>query len=383
MFKVIKMAERNKMKLCIVVPYFTPFVRGNEYGLAESLTKLGYDVTIVASKGKAPREVKKDFSGDFGFKFTVKYLPTILDIGENPFVSGLNLEGYDVALLQEDYPFICHKAYAEAKKYGIKTILSLVRGYYPKSYKGVFLKLFDQLKNKELRVGADVLTARCSATKDFMESELGVKRAIEIMYSGVDTDLFKPLAEPSGKYLAEGGFKILTIARLHKYKGLEYLIEAMKLLQDQMSEARLYILGKGPGEENLQNLVKKLSLEGKVEFIEKPIPNYEMPSLYSECDIYVQPSIIEPYGIAVLEAMACGKPVIGTKVGGMQDTIKEGTTGFLVEPGNAEEMADRIMILKDENKRAEMGKKAREWVVDNFDWMVIGKKYKEVIGKLV
>ena len=381
MFEMIKMAERNKMKLCIVVPYFTPFVRGNEYGLAESLTKLGYDVTIVASKGKAPREIKKESSGDYDFKFKVKYLPTILDIGENPFVWGLSLEGYDVALLQEDYPFICHKAYAEAKKRGIKTILFLERGYYPKGYKGFFLKLFDQLKSKELRESADVLTARCSASKEFVERELRLKRKIKIIPVGVDTGLFKPI-ESRGEHLSEGKFKILTIARLHKYKGLEYLIEAMQLLQE-MSEAKLYILGKGPEEENLKKLVKKLSLEGKVEFIEKPIPNYEMPFLYRECDVYVQPSIIEPYGIAVLEAMACGKPVVGTKVGGMLDTIKDGETGFIVEPMNAEEIADRLKILRDGDKRAEMGKSAREWVVDNFDWMAIGKRYQEIIEDLL
>ena len=370
------------MKLCIVVPYFTPYVRGNEYGLAESLTKLGYDVTIIASKGKAPREIKKDFYGDFGSKFKVKYLPTILDIGENPVVSGLNLEGYDAVLLQEDYPFICHKAYAEAKKRGIKTILSSERTYYPGGVKGTILKIVDKVKNEELREGVDALTAHCSAAKEFMERELGVKREIEVIHVGVDTGLFRPM-EPKGKYLLEGEFKILTVARLHKYKGLEYLIGAMRFLQDQIPEAKLYILGKGPEEENLQNLVKKLSLEGKVEFIEKPIPNYEMPFLYSECDVYVQPSIIEPYGIAVLEAMPCGKPVIGAKVGGMRDTIKDGETGFLVEPGNAEEIADRIMILKDGDKRAGIEIRAREWVVENFDWMVIGKRYQEILEDLL
>ncbi|MDI6810511.1 MAG: hypothetical protein QMD80_02340, partial [archaeon] len=138
------------MKLCIIVPYFTPYVRGNEYGLAESLTKLGYDVTIIASKGKAPREIKKNFYREFDFK--VKYLPTLVDIGENPIVYGLNLEGYDVALLQEDYPFICHKAYAEAKKREIKTILSSERTYYPNGIKGAVLKILDEVKNNKLVV---------------------------------------------------------------------------------------------------------------------------------------------------------------------------------------------------------------------------------------
>jgi len=369
------------MKLCIVVPYFTPYVRGNEYGLAESLTKLGYAITIITSKGKAPREIKKEVPRSYDLNFNVEYLPTIFDIGENPIVYGLDLEGYGVALLQEDYPFICHQAYAAAKKRGIKMILSSERTYYPKGIKGAILELFDKIKNRDLREGVDVLTAHCSAAKEFMERELGVEREIKVIHVGVDTALFRP-TEPKREYLSERQFKILTVARLHKYKGLEYLIEAMRLLQE-MQEAKLYILGKGAEEGNLQKLVKKLGLEGKVVFIEKPIPNYEMPFLYRECDVYVQPSIIEPYGIAVLEAMACGKPVIGTKVGGMLDTVKDGETGFLVDPGNAEEITDRIMILKDENKREGMGRRARKWVVENFDWTVIGKRYQEVIEDLV
>lgn len=370
------------MKLCIVVPYFTPYVRGNEYGLAESLTKLGYDVTIITSKAKAPREIKKDFSADYDFKFKVEYLPTILDIGDNPVVYGLDIEGYDVALLQEDYPFICHRAYVEAKKKGIKTILSSERTYYPGGVRGAGLKFLDTVRNKELREGVDVLTAHCSAAKGFMKSSLGVKREIKVIHVGVDTTLFRPM-EPTGAYLSEGGFKILTVARLHKYKGLDYLIRAMQVLQEQMPEAKLSILGKGPEERNLKELVKQLGLESTVSFIEKTVPNHELPYLYRECDVYVQPSIIEPYGIAVLEAMACGKPVIGTKVGGMLDTVKEGETGFLVEPGNAEEIADRIIVLKAENKSVEMGKKARGWAVDNFDWVAIGKRYREVVEGLV
>jgi glycosyltransferase involved in cell wall biosynthesis len=108
-----------------------------------------------------------------------------------------------------------------------------------------------------------------------------------------------------------------------------------------------------------------------------------MPFLYSECDVYAQPSVVEPYGIAILEAMACGKPVIGTKVGGMLDTIKDGETGFLVDPESPEEIAASIMSLNDENKRMEIGIRAREWVVANFEWMVIGRRYQEVIEGLV
>lgn len=322
------------MKICIIVSYFTPFVRGNEYGLAECLTKLGYDVTIITSEGKAPREVKIEPHRSSDLQFKVEYLPTILDIGDNPIVYRFDIGDFDAALLQENYPFICTKAYREAKKQGIKTILSSERTYYPRGIKGAVLKILDDTKNKELREGVDVLTAHCSAAKDFMIVELGVEREIKVIHVGMDTTLFRP-KEPTGEYLPEGPINILTVARLRKYKGLEFLIEAIKSLKDRMPDVKLSILGKGTEKANLKKLVKKLGLEQNVEFVDEPVPNYKMPFVYGDCDIYVQPSIIEPYGIAVLEAMACGKPVIGTKVSGMRDTIRDGETGVLVNPENA------------------------------------------------
>ncbi|KAF5437525.1 Glycosyltransferase involved in cell wall bisynthesis, partial [Candidatus Methanophagaceae archaeon] len=111
-------------------------------------------------------------------------------------------------------------------------------------------------------------------------------------------------------------------------------------------------------------------------------PNYEMPSLYRECDIYVQPSIVEPYGIAVLEAMACGKPVIGAKVGGMRDTIKDGETGFLVEPGSPNELAEAILKMQDRKSTHIMGKKARIRVEYEFDWMKIAHDYIDLMETL-
>jgi len=162
-----------------------------------------------------------------------------------------------------------------------------------------------------------------------------------------------------------------------------YLLEAMKRIREEVHDAHLYIIGKGPEEQNLRSLTEKLELSSVVTFLTRPIPNHEISALYAECDLYVQPSIVEPYGIAVLEAMACGKPVVGTRVGGMLDTVEDGETGFLVDSGNVKEMADRIMVLKDRNKRTEMRIRAREWVVSKFDWMVVGKKYQEVIRELV
>ncbi len=373
------------MNIGIVVPYFTPYVHGNEYGLAQSLAWLGHNVTIITSTAKAPREKMLTNAADPGeslkHNFTVKYLSTFIDVGDNPVITGIknHIKDQDLVMLQEDYPLICHKAYNAAKNYNVPTILSSERTYYPEdAIKRYALKVLDTTINKKLRDGVDLLTAHCTAAREFIINELGVEREIKVIHVGVDTRLFRPL-QSEGKYLPRGDFRILTVARLHRYKGLNYLIQAMKMIREQIPYAHLYIIGKGKEEQNLKDLTEKLRLNNAVTFITTPVPNHEMPKLYAECDVYAQPSIIEPYGIAVLEAMACGKPVVGTKVGGMRDTINK-ETGFLSEPRNSEEIVHYIKLLYNEDTRNEMGMNARKRALEEFDWGCIATEYIEVLS---
>jgi glycosyltransferase involved in cell wall biosynthesis len=374
------------MNIGIVVPYFTPYVRGNEYGLARGLTRLGHKVTIITSTARAPREKAITDTAPQGtnIDFDVRYLPVLIDIGDNPIVSRVKdyIKKQDILMLQEDYPLICHKAYSAARGYNIPVILSSERTYSPENIaKRYALKLLDATTNRKLRDGADALTAHCSAAKEFIIEELGVKREITVIHVGVDTDMFRPQYQ-GRKYLTKGDFRILTVARLHRYKGLEYLVEAMETVRKEIPAAHLYILGKGEGEQNLKSLVNNLQLGDAVTFLTKTVPNYEIPKLYAECDIYVQPSIVEPYGIAVVEAMACGKPVVGTNIGGMRDTMLDGETGFLVEPGNPAELAGRITMLRDGELRREKGAKARARVEKEFDWKYIASRYQELIDAI-
>lgn len=371
------------MNIGIVVPYFTPYVRGNEYGLAQGLTCLGHNITIITSTARAPREKAITYTApkDTNIDFDVRYLPVHIDIVDNPIVSGAkdHVREQDIVMLQEDYPFICHKAYKAAREYNIPVILSSERTYYPENIaKRYALKVLDATANRKLRDGADALTAHCTAAKEFIIEELGVKREITVIHVGVDTDMFRA-GQPGSKYLTKGDFRILTVARLHRYKGLEYLVEAMETVKKEIPKAHLYILGKGGEEQNLKTLINKRQLDDAVTVLTNTVPNYEIPKLYAECDIYVQPSIVEPYGIAVVEAMACGKPVIGTKIGGMRDTVLDKETGFLVKPGNPAELAGRITMLRDDELRRELGARARARVEKEFDWKYIASRYQELI----
>lgn len=378
------------MRISIVSPYFTPFVRGNEFGLAESLAKLGNEVVVIASKSKAPRE-KTIFNKNYNYlknlSFGILYLKTYFDLFENPIVGDYNkllrqIRISDVVMLQEDYPFINHVSYILAKKFNVKTILSSERTYIPRDImKRLGLSIIDSTIANIVRNGVDVFTVHCSEAKRFLKDVVGLKRDVEVIHVGIDCELFKPINDPLD-YLGCGNddIRILTVARFHKYKGLEYLLMAMKDIVKEVN-AKLYLVGKGEEEKRLKELSRKLGIHKYVKFITKPIPNEEMPHVYSLCDIYVQPSIIEPYGIAVLEAMSCGRPVVGTDVGGMKDTIEHGKTGFRSKPANSEDLVRFISILINENRlRKKMSRNARKRA-EFFDWIKIGRKYLEVMNK--
>lgn len=373
------------MKVAIVVPYFTPYVRGNEFGLADGLSRLGIDVTVLASTGRAPREKMVSNGSDArqSLRFEVKYLKTLLDIGEIPLVPSIGREigngGYDAVLLQEDYQPICHQAYRAARRKNVPTVLSTERTYFPDGKKRLVLGLFDATLNRMVRRGVTAYTAHCTAAKEFAEKDLKVPAGrIRVINVGIDTSLFKPAQGDTP--LKDGDLKILTVARLHPYKGLEYLIKAMEAVRKSRPGAVLYIMGRGTSAPELKALATATGLNDAVRFVETPVPNYEMPPIYSSADIYVQPSVIEPYGIAVLEAMACGKPTVCTRIGGMMDTVDDHTTGLLVKPADPMALSDAIVEISGDP--VTMGRRARERAVEKFDWAVIAGQYKALIEEI-
>jgi glycosyltransferase involved in cell wall biosynthesis len=195
---------------------------------------------------------------------------------------------------------------------------------------------------------------------------------------GVDTDFFKPTVGKSP--LSDGRFKILTVARLHPYKGLNYLIEAMAMVKKDRPDIVLYIKGSGPQGSDLKALAHGKGLDETVRFVDMPLPYETMPAVYSSADAYVQPSVIEPFGCAVTEAMACGKPTICSRVGGMMDTVDDGETGYLVKPADPEELAGRIIELASDAGRARaMGERARSRAVEKFSWPVVSNQYSDLI----
>jgi glycosyltransferase involved in cell wall biosynthesis len=160
---------------------------------------------------------------------------------------------------------------------------------------------------------------------------------------------------------------VLYVGRLKKYKGIEYLIMAMKEVIKEIVDVRLLIVGKGNYADELMKLTEKMELENVVEFCGY-VSEERKVAIMQRAHVLVIPSIKEGWGIPVIEAGACGTPAIGTQTSGLMDTIIDGKTGFLAPYGKPKIIAEKIVsVLKNDDLRDRLSKNALEWA-KNFDW---------------
>ena len=168
---------------------------------------------------------------------------------------------------------------------------------------------------------------------------------------------------------------ILFTGRLVSTKGLKYLIEAM-----QAVDTNLVVMGKGPEEETLKALAKRLGVDSRVTFTGY-VSEEEKVRLMSSCKVFVLPSLFESFGLAVAEAMTYGKPVVASNIGGLPEVVGDG--GILVPPRSPAEIAAALnRLLMDDELRHDMGRRAREHI-GKFSWDNIALKMEQIYRKEV
>lgn len=206
-----------------------------------------------------------------------------------------------------------------------------------------------------------------------------------IIPMGVDASQFSPDKKDAAirdRYNIPGPF-LLFVGRLTEVKGLRYLIDAMATVRAAVPEAKLLIVGHGELEQSLKKQVDQLGF-GNVVLFAGGIPNVEMPPYYATADIFIGPSIqvkggdTEGFGLTFVEAAMSGCLVIGTRVGGIEEIICDGETGYLVSPGDSDVLAAKIVeVIATLNQHERMKGNARKVVVDQFDWDVITARYRD------
>jgi glycosyltransferase involved in cell wall biosynthesis len=207
-----------------------------------------------------------------------------------------------------------------------------------------------------------------------------------VIYGGADPHRFAP--DPVAR--RDG---VLFVGRLTPHKGVDRLIQALP------PGARLRVAGStghdpAPPERDYPLLLRRLAAGRDVEFL-GPVPDDSLPSLYRQAALLALPSVhqtcygrtvhvSELLGLAVLEAMASGTPVVCSRLGGLPEVVQDGVTGFLVEPGNIRELRERLAeLLRNPPLAARLGRNARELTLERFTWQACAQRCLEAYEELL
>jgi len=193
-----------------------------------------------------------------------------------------------------------------------------------------------------------------------------------LIANAVDADVFPTKADST----QNGRLRLLTVCRMVRRKGLQFLIEAMRELKDEGVE--LDLIGSGQEWHTVAQLVQKHSLQDCVTMLGY-VPRDQLYQYYHQADIFVLPSLSESFGQVLLEAMSCGLPVIATAVGGIPETIRPERNGLLIPPSDSQKLVEAVRYLAARPAlRDEIGRNNATHVRKHYSWSAVAARYESL-----
>jgi len=400
------------MKILQVVPYFPPaYAFGGPvkvvYEISKELAKRGHEINVYTTDAKD--------------------LNTRLDPSSGKPIDGLKDDGVKVCFFRNltmisvkkfklfITPEIILRMKEEAKVFDIihlheyRTFQNIVTAHYARRYDVPYLLqahgsiprigswrklkwIYDVFIGHALLRDASKVIALSRVEAEQYRSMGVPDEKIAIIPNGIDLSEYANLP-PRGAFkkkfsIPEDKKVILYLGRIHKIKGIDILIEAYAYLRKEMGckDAVLVIAGPDDGYLNeARALADSLGVSDSVMYV-GPLYGRDKLAAYVDSDLCTLPSRYETFPMTLLEAYACGKPVVVSRVGGLEDLVKDGETGLLFEPGNVKQLAKSIFNLLNGNDAAkEMGLKGKNFVRENFTIKKVVERlervYKEAVKK--
>jgi glycosyltransferase involved in cell wall biosynthesis len=218
------------------------------------------------------------------------------------------------------------------------------------------------------------------STEHFSKDSLfngAARKKISIIPFGIDIRKFVPSTKEKGSVFLFVG----RLSRTHYFKGVELLLRAFKSVVEKNAAVELLIVGDGDERKNYERVCEKLKLTKNVHFL-GAVSDEELPQIYARATTFVLPSTdtSETFGLVLLEAMACGVPVIASRLPGVDSVVADGFSGRLIEPGNEKELV-QTMIEADQNRETwkNFGVHARERACEYGDWKGIAAKISSLL----
>jgi phosphatidylinositol alpha-1,6-mannosyltransferase len=366
------------MRLLLCGNSFGPAKGGSQtyaQQVAANLCQLGQKVVFLTRTQPGYREF------DAALPFEVIRSRSKVQLGAL-FFKKLKTERFDAV-------YVTHRADFAALANTASRLLG--KPYFISVYGGEILHDFRASSVRRNFASARAVIAISRYTKGLLVN-LGVnEKKIHVIPCGTDPREFRPDVDGSrvrAKCALQGRKVILSVSRLVRRKGNANVISALPAVLEKVPQAHYLIAGKGPEEESLKDQVRRMGLEDRVTFAGW-VDEAELPGYYAACDVFVMPSFaahrgenVEGFGIAYLEANACGKPVVGGRTGGVEDAIVHGGTGLLVDPLSVDDIARAITaILADEKKARAMGQAGRTRVEKDYNWRKVTEKILRLIER--
>lgn len=221
------------------------------------------------------------------------------------------------------------------------------------------------LEEHYLKYPFDGYIAVSNFTKEKLIEKIGIaKEKITVVYNGIDLDLYKSITVDE-KYVNP---TIVTVCRLVAYKRVEDLIRALNILKPDFPDIRLKIIGIGSREKYLRNLSKKLEIENNIDFLGKINDTREMIKILKKSHVFALPSIVEGFGMVMIEAMACGLSYVASDILPIREATNGGIGGLLCKPENCEDLALKIKaLLSNELSRTDIMKNVDKHI-EKYEW---------------
>jgi glycosyltransferase involved in cell wall biosynthesis len=402
------------MRICFVGIEIVPskdgaFIGGlvnNVVRLAKGLSKNGHDIYIITSDvnnvlhnkilsfswGKIyPIYIRSKYnSPGIGVEFLIKSIPKIIkEQRENKFDIFHFHSGYSAFGLVPTLSNVFLKVPT------IFTLYSPIQSKPLKDRKGIYQRLSSKFFTRLFLSNAGKITAVSRNTKKSLKNIGFEEENIVFIPPVIDAGIFNPSLSKQQKRDELGISKeapvLLYCSNWAVWKGVDILIDAMPELIEKYPDMKL-IIAWGEAYDwyderkaMVSKKIKDLNLDKNI--IEMGIVN-DIQLLMAACDILVAPfrntDGVADQPLTILEAMACGKPVVTTNVGGIPEIITHKINGLLVEPDNVQELKDAILhILENKNEAINIGDNAAKYVAENYSVDVVVQKYEKVYGDLI
>jgi phosphatidylinositol alpha-1,6-mannosyltransferase len=262
------------------------------------------------------------------------------------------------------------------------------------------LSRFKRRSARAILGGAAVLMANSVWTRDLalhVLGELGIDGQggrLRVVHLGTDPDRFKPGVNPA-ELRARLGLPnrktrwLLTVARLDPHKGVDTVIRALPAVVARFPDVHYAVAGSGAEREALEKLAHKGGVADHVRFL-GGVAESDLPALYNVASVYVGASRIanrigvEGFGISLVEASACGLPVVAGNSGGIPDAVRDGETGFLVPPEDPDALSDAIArLLADDDLAHRIGAAGRRAVETHYNWDRVVRDLRAIEAEVV